>query len=96
MSETETVPFEAFCILEILGHRRLAGRVSEQQIAGDMFLRIDIPTPQGTEITQYYAPSSVYCLTPTTEEIARAVALRNQPQPVHRFELSTPEPDEPF
>jgi hypothetical protein len=37
--------------------------------------------------TQFYSPAALYCLTPTTEEIARAVALRNQPEPVTRWEL---------
>jgi hypothetical protein len=37
--------------------------------------------------TQLYSPSAVYCITPTTEEIARAVAAQNQPSPVHLFEL---------
>lgn len=87
VSEDQREPFECFAILEILGHRRLAGRVTEQQIAGAMFVRIDIPTPDGKEITQFYSPSSVYCLTPTTETIARSVALHNQPRPVNQWEL---------
>lgn len=40
--------------------------------------------------TQFYSPSSVYCLTPTSEEAARAVAKSNRPAPVHRYELPTP------
>jgi hypothetical protein len=32
----------------------------------------------------------MYALSPTTEEIARAVAKRNRPEPVHVFELPAP------
>ncbi len=41
MSETETA-FEGWAIVELMGHRRLAGFVTEQQIAGAGFLRLDI------------------------------------------------------
>jgi len=37
--------------------------------------------------TQFYAPGSIYCITPTTEKTARALARANRPAPVHRFEL---------
>jgi hypothetical protein len=79
--------FEGWCVLELMGHRRLAGYVTEQEIAGAGMLRIDVPGEDGPVATQFYSPSSVYCITPTTEEIARAVAKRNQPAPVQRWEL---------
>lgn len=86
--EQEQKPFEAWAIVELMGHRRLAGKVTEQQIAGAQFLRLDIPmSPEGEMITQFYGPSSVYCITPTTREIATGVALRNRPQPVSPWEL---------
>jgi hypothetical protein len=37
--------------------------------------------------TQFYGGSSIYCLTPTTEEAARAVATRARPTPVQSWEL---------
>jgi hypothetical protein len=85
-NERET--YAGWTILELMGHRRLGGYVTEQEIAGAGFLRIDIPGADGTPAaTQFIPPSSVYCITPTTEPIARAVALRNQPAPVARWEL---------
>ncbi|MGI5223553.1 hypothetical protein [Actinoallomurus sp. CA-142502] len=77
--------FAEWAILELLGHRRLAGRVTEAQIAGASFLRIDVPSEPPA--TQFYAPGAVYAITPTTEEIARAVARRYAPAPVQRYEL---------
>jgi hypothetical protein len=38
--------------------------------------------------TQFYSGASVYCITPTTEAVARAVAHRAQPAPVQRWELA--------
>lgn len=83
--------FREWAILELLGHRRLAGLVTEQEIAGKGFLRIDIPGPEDQTVTQFYSPDSVYGLTPTTEEIARRVAVRNSPAPVSHWELALPE-----
>lgn len=86
--------FHEWAILELMGHVKLAGLVSEEERFGAKLGRIDIPNGDGFT-TQYFGASSVYRLTPTTEEIARAVALRNQPQPVHRWELpSLPSPHE--
>jgi len=79
--------FEEWAVLELMGHRRLAGRVTDAVIGGGAFLRIDIPGKNGRQTTQYYSPQSVYCITPTTEEIARAVAAQNEPAPVYRWEL---------
>jgi hypothetical protein len=84
--------FAEWVVLELLGHRRLAGWLTEQQIAGASFLRLDIPGADGHPgATQLYAPGSVYAITPTTEEIARKVAARSFPAPVQRWELAAPD-----
>lgn len=84
-------------IVELMGHRRLAGRVREECLFGTVFLRLEVPSPQDEEtfVTQFYGGSSVYAITPTTEAIARAVSRASQPAPVQRWELpaapATPE-----
>ena len=123
----EATAFKDWVILELMGHRRLAGYLTEVQIGGVSFLRLDVPSndvctrcsgngglqesdldgrPLHTEdpctdcdgygtplqATQFYAPSAVYCITPTTEEIARKVAALAQPAPVHRWELPASAP----
>jgi hypothetical protein len=83
----ETNAFEEWAILELMGHRRLAGKVTDAVIGGGAFIRIDIPTKDGRKITQFYSPGSVYCISPTTQEIATQVAINSQPEPVSRWEL---------
>ena len=81
--------FAGWCIVELLGHRRLAGYVTEQEIAGAAFLRIELPL-NGTgsdSRTIFAAPSSVYAITPVDEEIARAVAMSDRPRPVSAWDL---------
>jgi len=89
VSDDKPVAFEGWCILELMGHRRLGGYVTEAVIAGAGLIRIDVPglRPGETAATQFYSPSARYCLTPTTEAIARALAASAQPQPVQRWEL---------
>lgn len=81
--------FDQWAILELMGHVRLAGRVTEEEHFGAKLGRIDIPNGDGFA-TQWFSGGSIYRLTPTTEEIARNVAANNQPQPVHRWELPAP------
>lgn len=82
--------FEGWAILELMGHRRLAGYLSEVTIAGHGFVRLEIPAgPDGEPAaTQFYAPGSVYAITPTTERMARLV--RSRPQPVRSWEIPAP------
>jgi hypothetical protein len=92
--------FNQWAILELLGHRRLAGCVSEETIAGVSMLRIDIPAGDslnmsGSYTTQFYSPSAIYCITPTTEALVRNFAKNNQPAPVQKWELRTLEPRRP-
>ena len=88
MSERE-VGFEGWAILELMGHRRLGGRVSEAMVAGSAFIRIDVPHPNDSTLfraTHFYSPAAVHSITPTTGEIACAIA-RGGPEPVSRWDL---------
>lgn len=86
--------YEGWTILELFGHRKVAGYVREQNVAGAGFLRIDVSGKNGEPIaTQFYSPSAVYAFTPTTEELARQVAAGCQPEPVTRWELPQPRRD---
>lgn len=77
-----------WCVVELMGHRRLAGWVSEQEIGSTVMLRLDVPgNGDQAPVTQLYSTAAVYCITPTTEEIARGVATGSRPVPVSRFEL---------
>ena len=88
---TEKAGFSGWAILELMGHRRLAGHLSEQEIAGSPFVRIDIPGQDGAAAaTQFYSPSAVYCVTPVAEELARSVAATSYPEPVKVWELPAP------
>ena len=93
MTTEHQEPFACWAILEIMGHRRLAGYVQEASIGGGAFLRIDIYKSAESNLTsdeyttQYYAASSVFCITPTTESTARLVSNTHNYQPVQPWEV---------
>lgn len=86
----EASEFKQWCILELMGHRKLAGLVSEENRFGTVMCRIDIPGPDGKTVTQFYGGSSIYACTPTTEELCRAFSKNSAPAPVSRWELQLP------
>lgn len=84
--QTET--FDEWCVLELMGHRRLAGRVREVQIAGSGFLRLDVPAADDTPgATQFIAPGSVYAIHPVDEQTARLASARFRPEPISQWEI---------
>jgi hypothetical protein len=100
--------FADWAILELMGHRRLAGYVADVEMFGGRMARIDIPDssdPAKSLATQFYNHASIYALTPCTEATAREVARGSQPAPVQRWELppapsqdatETPDPEPAF
>jgi hypothetical protein len=85
--------FESWAIVELLGHVRMAGRVTEEELFGSKIGRVDCPSPDGSFVTVYFGGGSVYRLSPCSEAVARAVAQVSRPEPVHRWELPAPEPE---
>lgn len=93
MAETK---FEQWAIVELMGHVRMAGFVREVQIAGAGMLSVEVPeaTDDGgsthAAYTQIVNPTSLYRITPTTEEIARSVARHSRPAAINQWELPKP------
>jgi hypothetical protein len=78
---SEGVGLSGWFILEALGHRRFGGLVQEVTLAGFGMLRLDVYQGEQVVLTQFYPPSSIYCLTPCTEEMARREAGYSVPAP---------------
>ncbi len=75
--------FCGWCVVELMGHAKIAGMVTEDSIAGEGVLRVDVPEIDGhPAFTKFISPKAVYSMAPTTEEIARAVAAHERHPPV--------------
>jgi len=84
--ENEQLKFETWAIVELFGHNQLAGKVTEQVIAGQSFVRIDVPkTNQCPAFTKYHLPSAVYGLTPVDEDYATRMADRIAAKPINDY-----------
>jgi hypothetical protein len=84
---------DTWAVVEIMGHKRIAGHVTEEPIAGTNMLRIDVPAVDGRPAyTVYHGGSAIYGITPCTEELARRAAsdlayMVGSPLPVYVPEL---------
>lgn len=84
----KTESFDQWCLVELFGHQRIAGRVSEQTVGGCAFVRVDVPAVDDTPAyTKLYGNGAIYAITPVTEEIARAAAKTYRVVPVSPYEI---------
>ena len=85
MSDTAE-KFESWAVLEIMGHSRFAGLVTEQTMGGCAFVRIDVPAVNGRlAFTKLFGQSAIFAITPCTEEVARQVAAQCYSRPVEVY-----------
>ena len=61
----------AWAIVEIMGHRVIAGRISEVSRFGASFCRVEVDLPDGTIAAQEYSGSAIFCITPSDEATVR-------------------------
>ncbi|MFH2074224.1 MAG: acetyltransferase [Pseudomonadota bacterium] len=80
--------FEEWAIVEIFGHQRIAGKVSEQTIGGCSFVRVDVPEcPKHQAFTKLYGQGAIYAMTITDEKTARMAAESYAPEPMDRWTM---------
>lgn len=83
--------FEAHGIVELMGHSRIAGKLSEVTLFGSALMRVDVPkTIRRDGFTKYYSAGAIYCITPTDEATAQAAAERFDEPPVQPYILPMP------
>jgi hypothetical protein len=79
----EIEKFESWAIVELFGHNQIAGKCSEQQIAGTNMLRIDVPeTDRNPSFSRLLGHGAIYAINPVTEEVAKHWAKSLQVSPI--------------
>ncbi len=77
---------EQWAIIELFGHQRIAGLMSECSIGGCSFVRVDVPGyPGNPGYTKLYGNGAIYAITLTDEETGRAAAKSFSPKPMNRW-----------
>lgn len=87
--ESTKPAFNEWALVELFGHQKIVGKVSEASLAGGAFLRVDVPA-QGADkpaYTRFFGPGAIYSINPVSEDIARGLLTRYRNEPVSRFEL---------
>lgn len=78
-----TSNFDQFCIVELFGHQKIVGRVSEQTIGGQTFIRVDVPkTTRHEPFTRMFGSGAIYSITPVSEEVAIRIVEHVYAEPI--------------
>lgn len=85
--QLDRAALDTWAIIEMFGHKRVAGKVSEHVLGSAVLVRVDVPESlvqrrggvpgemvTSPAFTKLIGPSSIYCLTPCSEEVARRAA----------------------
>ncbi len=88
---------EMWAIVELFGHQRIAGLMTEEVIAGQGFVRIDVPEiaadarayegPTGSisAHSRFFGPGAIYSINPVDEAVAKAAAAKIRHAPVMEY-----------
>lgn len=79
--------FEVYAIVELFGHNKIAGKVTEQTLGGATMLRIDVPdTKSQPAFTRFMHINAVYAINPVTEEVATQYAENLKVMPIQSWD----------
>ncbi|HTJ52582.1 MAG TPA: hypothetical protein VL443_24170 [Cyclobacteriaceae bacterium] len=80
--------FDVWCLVELFGHQKIAGRVTERNLGGAAFLQVDVPeNDTNPAFTRLLNPSAIYALNPIDEETARNYAKRLALAPITSWDV---------
>ena len=81
--------FTGWFILELMGHRKLAGYCEPRQVAGAAMLRVDVPQAdeRNPAYTTFVGGQSLYSFTKVDEQTARDFVTVHKPKPVEQYSL---------
>lgn len=75
--------FECFAIVELFGHSRIAGKITEQSVGAATMFRVDVPeTKAQPTFTRFLHPNAIYAINPVSEDMAQAMAEQINSKPI--------------
>lgn len=81
--------FDQWCLIELMGRQRLAGKVTERVIAGQGFLEVSVPETKGNpKFTRFISPSALYAINPIDEQTAKVYAENLRVKPIDAWDIN--------
>ena len=75
-------------IIELFGHQKMAGMVTEQVIGASSMIRVEVPKTNKQEAyTRLLNPAAIYAINPVTEEVMLAMANSYNYTPITAWDL---------
>jgi hypothetical protein len=85
--QDQTNTTEFWAIVEMMGHQKIAGKLTEQVIGGSSFIRVDVPElPDSPAFTRLLTDKAIYAINPVTQEVARHMAQQIRAQPINAWD----------
>ncbi len=70
-------------IVDLFGHQKVAGKITEAAIGGCSFVRVDVPEMEGNPaVTHFYGQGAIYSMTPVSEDLVKAFLKQYRPEPI--------------
>jgi hypothetical protein len=83
-----TTEFDEWALIELMGHQRIAGRISEHQLGGNSFIRVDVPTTESAPaFTKIFNADAIYAITITDQITAIAAASTYHTVPMDTWSI---------
>ncbi len=81
--------FDLWCLVELFGHTKIAGKCTEQNIAGTNMLRVDVPeTTLQPAFTRFFGSSAIYSINPIDEATVKMLSERMEVKPIDTYTMS--------
>jgi hypothetical protein len=88
-------PFEIWALVELMGHQKIAGKVTEHKFGNQSMVRVDVPEVPASEsasgrpaFTKILSIGSLYAINPMTERDVRDYAAKLKAMPLDIFDLN--------
>jgi hypothetical protein len=80
--------FDLWALVELFGYTKIAGKCTEQNIAGTNMLRVDVPeTKEQPAFTRFFGSAAIYAINPVDESTARFYAERLEQKPIQAWDV---------
>jgi hypothetical protein len=87
MSEQDKFTYDGYAIFEAMGHIKRVGKVRTSELGGNAVFIVETSDPEGQAITEIFAASALFRLTPITEVVSGQMARSVNPSPIAPYDL---------